>query len=127
MNDSTFVDYQRVRIQESQEEIPLGCIPRTVDIIVRGECVESAQPGDHCDFVGTLIAIPDVSVLSAPGIRADIQNRKGPAAGVEGIRGLKSLGVRDLNYKLAFLTTSITPSNFSVGFDCASVPNHLVI
>lgn len=114
MNDSTFVDYQRVRIQESQEEIPLGCIPRTVDIIVRGECVETAQPGDHCDFVGTLITIPDVSVLSAPGLRADTRNRKGQTDGIEGVRGLKALGVRDLNYKLAFLATSITSSNAAV-------------
>lgn len=114
MNDSTFVDYQRARIQESQEEIPLGCIPRTVDIIVRGEYVESAQPGDHCDFIGTLISIPDVSVLTAPGLRAEARNRKGQAEGVEGVRGLKSLGVRDLNYKLAFLATSITPSNAAV-------------
>jgi DNA replication licensing factor MCM6 len=108
------VDYQRVRIQESQEEIPLGCIPRTVDIIVRGECVEAAQPGDHCDFVGTLISIPDVSVLAAPGLRADARNRKGQTEGIEGVRGLKSLGVRDLNYKMAFLATSITASNSTV-------------
>jgi DNA replication licensing factor MCM6 len=114
VNDSTFVDYQRVRIQESQEEIPLGCIPRTVDIIVRGEYVESAQPGDHCDFVGTLITIPDVSVLAAPGLRADSRNRKGKVEGVEGVHGLRSLGVRDLNYKLAFLATSITASNVTV-------------
>lgn len=116
MNDSTFVDYQRVRIQEAQEEIPLGCIPRTVDIIVRGEYVEAAQPGDHCDFVGTLITIPDVAVLATPGLRADARNRKGQPEGVEGVRGLKSLGVRDLNYKLAFLATSITASNASVHF-----------
>ncbi|CAD5219544.1 unnamed protein product [Bursaphelenchus okinawaensis] len=113
-HDSTFVDYQRVRIQESQEELPLGCIPRTVDIILRGEAVESAQPGDHCDFIGTLIAIPDVSAISAPGMRAETKNRKGEQQS-DGVRGLKQLGVRDLHYKLAFLSTSVTPTNASLG------------
>lgn len=76
--------------------------------------MESAQPGDHCDFVGTLITIPDVAVLAAPGLRAEARNRKGQTEGIEGVRGLKSLGVRDLNYKLAFLATSITQSNSAV-------------
>ncbi|KAI5698898.1 hypothetical protein M8J75_013558 [Diaphorina citri] len=30
---------------------------------------------------------------------------------VEGVRGLKSLGVRDLNYRLAFLACSVAPTN----------------
>lgn len=67
VHNSQFVDFQRIRIQESQDELPLGSVPRNVDIIVRGEFVESAQPGDHCDFTGTLIVIPDVAMLSAPG------------------------------------------------------------
>lgn len=39
-----------------------------MEVIVRGEAVETAQPGDHCDFIGTLIAVPDVAMLSAPGL-----------------------------------------------------------
>jgi DNA replication licensing factor MCM6 len=66
--DSHFVDFQRLKLQESHEELPLGSVPRKIDVIVRGEGVEAAQPGDHCDFVGTLIVIPDVSMLSTPGI-----------------------------------------------------------
>lgn len=65
--DSQFVDFQRLRIQENQDELPLGSVPRNVDVIVRGESVEAAQPGDHCDFIGTLIVIPDVSMLATPG------------------------------------------------------------
>lgn len=49
------------------DELPLGSVPRNIDVIIRGEAVESAQPGDHCDFLGTLIVVPDVSMLSAPG------------------------------------------------------------
>ena len=42
-----FVDFQKVRIQEIQAELPRGCIPRSVDIILRAEAVETAQPGDR--------------------------------------------------------------------------------
>uniref|UniRef100_A0AC34RLL0 DNA replication licensing factor MCM6 n=1 Tax=Panagrolaimus sp. JU765 TaxID=591449 RepID=A0AC34RLL0_9BILA len=126
--ESEFVDFQRVRIQEVQEELPRGCIPRNVDVILRGETVEKVQPGDHCDFTGMLITIPDVSVLSAPGQRADAKNRqKGQRGDAGGLQGLKSLGVRELNYKLAFLCTGVVPTlqmfdelNFKQGTDFES-------
>ena len=48
VNKSRFVDFQKVRIQEVQAELPRGCIPRSVEIILRADAVESAQPGDKC-------------------------------------------------------------------------------
>ncbi|CAF3850375.1 unnamed protein product, partial [Rotaria sordida] len=111
---SRFVDFQKVRIQESQSELPHGNIPRCLDIIMRNECVEQAKPGDRCDFIGTLIVLPDVSQLSMPGVRSESAQRtqgtddKGYNA--EGVRGLKALGVRDLTYHLAFLACHITPA-----------------
>ncbi len=47
MNKSKFVDFQKVRIQEIQSELPRGCIPRSVEIVLRAEAVESAQAGDR--------------------------------------------------------------------------------
>lgn len=44
--DSSFVDWQRVRMQENSNEIPAGSLPRTLDIILRHEIVESARAGD---------------------------------------------------------------------------------
>ena len=44
---SKFVDFQKVRIQEIQSELPRGSIPRSLEIILRAEAVESAQPGDR--------------------------------------------------------------------------------
>ena len=108
--ESEFVDFQRVRIQEIQEELPRGCIPRNVDVILRGEAVEKVQPGDHCDFTGMLITIPDVSVLSGPGQRSMNKKQKNQKNDAGGLQGLKSLGVRELNYKLAFLCTGVTPT-----------------
>ncbi|KAI1723260.1 MCM2/3/5 family domain-containing protein [Ditylenchus destructor] len=117
VDKSLFVDFQRLKIQETQEELPLGCVPRNVEVIVRGEAVETAQPGDHCDFIGTLIVVPDVAMLSGPGVRAQTKSRaRGKdEAQAEGLRGLKSLGVRDLTYRMAFLASTISSSNPALG------------
>lgn len=56
-----------MRIQEVQSELPRGCIPRSLEVILRAECVEKTQAGDRCDFIGTLIVVPDVSKLASQG------------------------------------------------------------
>ena len=35
--------------------------------MLRAEAVETAQAGDKCDFIGTLIVVPDVGSMSMPG------------------------------------------------------------
>jgi len=116
---SRFVDFQKVRIQEIQSELPRGCIPRSLEIILRAEAVESAQPGDRCDFIGTLIVVPDVSAINLPGARAESSARhKGEES--EGVSGLKSLGVRDLLHKMAFLACSVQSASASRGGGSAS-------
>lgn len=88
----------------------------SVEVILRAEAVETAQAGDKCDFTGTLIVVPDVGSISLPGARAESSARKpGEGPESEGVRGLKNLGVRDLNYRLAFLACSVTQSNPMVG------------
>lgn len=113
---SLFVDFQKVRIQETQAELPRGCIPRSVEVILRADIVETVQAGDRYDFTGTLIVVPDVGSLQFPGAKADLGSRhqKGEAAAMEGVRGLKALGIRDLNYRMAFLACSVqaTTSRF---------------
>ncbi|XP_069791270.1 DNA replication licensing factor MCM6 isoform X1 [Narcine bancroftii] len=112
-NKSRFVDFQKVRIQETQAELPRGSIPRSVEVILRAEAVESAQAGDRCDFTGMLIVVPDVSQLTTPGVRAETSSRVSGADGyeAEGVRGLRALGVRDLSYKLAFLACYVAQTN----------------
>ena len=112
LNASTFVDWQKVRIQENSSEIPTGSMPRTLDVILRGEIVERAKAGDKCVFTGTLIVVPDVSQLGIPGVRAeamrDGRGRNRETGGlIDGVSGLKSLGVRDLTYRLAFLACMV--------------------
>lgn len=114
LNKSHFVDFQKVRIQETQSELPRGSIPRSVEVILRAEAVETAQAGDRCDFTGTLIVVPDVSQIAIPGVRVESSTRrKGFSEGyeAEGVRGLKALGVRELSYRMAFLSCSVTPTN----------------
>ena len=73
--------------------------------------MERAKAGDKCVFTGTFIVVPDVSQLNVPGgNKAELMREaskagtNGPGtAGGGGVTGLKSLGVRDLQYKTAFL------------------------
>jgi len=111
---STFVDWQKVRIQENSSEIPTGSMPRTMDVILRGEMVDRAKAGEKCVFTGALIVVPDVSQLGLPGVRPtavrdDKSAMRGNDAGGNGVTGLKTLGVRDLTYRLAFLACMVTP------------------
>ncbi|XP_045506750.1 DNA replication licensing factor Mcm6 [Colias croceus] len=116
---SVFVDFQKIRVQETQAELPRGCIPRSLEIILRAEAVESVQAGDRYDFTGTLIVVPDVGSLSMPGAKAELTTRTKLAneGQMEGIKGLKALGVRELHYKTAFLACSVqaTSRRFGTG------------
>lgn len=118
IRQSTFVDWQKVRVQENSSEIPTGSMPRTLDVILRGEIVDRAKAGEKCVFTGALIVVPDVSQLGLPGVRPmsirDNQGRTGEAGGA-GVTGLKQLGVRDLTYRLAFLACMVTPDTSTPG------------
>lgn len=120
IRQSTFVDWQKVRVQENSSEIPTGSMPRTLDVILRGEIVDRAKAGEKCIFTGALIVVPDVSQLGLPGVRptAVRDDRNGPRsgeAGGSGVSGLKALGVRDLTYRLAFLACMVTPDTSTPG------------
>lgn len=118
---SNFIDFQKVRIQETQAELPRGCIPRSVEVILRSDIVETVQAGDRYDFTGTLIVIPDVAALQVVGAKAETGSRhKHGDSVMEGVRGLKALGVRDLTYRTAFLACSVQPT--SVRFGGAELP-----
>eukprot|EP00971_Amphidinium_carterae_P053013 1044197-Amphidinium_carterae.1 len=59
-------DWQRVRLQENENEVPAGSMPRSVDVIVRDECCERCKPGDKVLITGCPIVVPDVPSLMAP-------------------------------------------------------------
>ena len=120
IRQSTFVDWQKVRIQENSSEIPTGSMPRTMDVILRGEIVDRAKAGEKCVFTGALIVVPDVSQLGLPGVRPEAtrDSRNAPRGGDiggSGVTGLKALGVRDLTYRMAFLACMVTPDTSTPG------------
>ena len=107
---SVFVNWQKVRIQENSNEMPPGSMPRCLDIIVRNDMVERAKAGDKCTFTGCLIVVPDVSQLALPGSKLEpgTDRKGGNRTGVsEGITGAKALGARELTYKLSFLACMV--------------------
>ena len=119
IRQSTFIDWQKVRIQENSSEIPTGSMPRTMDVILRGEMVDRAKAGEKCIFTGTLIVVPDVSQFRVPGVRPqamrDPQGPRGGDAGGSGVSGLNALGVRDLTYRMAFLANMVTMDTSTQG------------
>lgn len=116
VNKSKFVDFQKLRIQETQSELPRGNIPWNLEVIVRGDIVEQAQAGDKCDFIGTLIVVPDIAALSLPGAKAETSSRivKNNINQTDGVSGLRSLGVRDLSYRLVFMASSVISTDAKV-------------
>jgi replicative DNA helicase Mcm len=58
---SRFVDWQKVRVQESPEELPPGQMPRSVDVILQGDIVDVSRPGDLVKLTGILQTAPDFS------------------------------------------------------------------
>jgi DNA replication licensing factor MCM6 len=113
---SIFGDWQKLRVQEHSDEIPPGCMPRTIDVIVRGELVERAKAGDRCSITGCLVVIPDGSALARAGEapRAVSQQRRSNAqtnGGGGGVRGLAALGVRELTYRTCFVASCVLPTD----------------
>lgn len=109
---SKFLDWQKARVQENANDIPTGSMPRTLDVILRGECVERAKPGDRCKFTGTEIVVPNVSQLGLPGVKpSSTLDTRGISRSSEGLNsgvgGLKALGVRDLTYSISFLACHV--------------------
>jgi DNA replication licensing factor MCM6 len=113
---STFINWQKIHVQENANEIPPGSMPRGVEVIVRNDQVERAKPGDKMTFIGSVMAIPDVGQLALPGGRVENTRDGGrPKDGYDnGVGGLKALGVRELTYKLSFVSCMVTAEDAKV-------------
>jgi replicative DNA helicase Mcm len=53
-NQSKFVDWQSVKVQERPERLRGGKMPRSVDCIIRDDIVDRAQAGNRVNIVGIL-------------------------------------------------------------------------
>jgi DNA replication licensing factor MCM6 len=117
LEQSTFVDWQRLRVQENADEIPPGSMPRSVDVICRNEIVEQAKAGDKIVFTGTIAVVPDTSGLSRVG-EATMGGKtqgKGAESFGDGVQGLKKLGVKEMTYKMIFIASSVQHTDQRTG------------
>jgi len=55
--ESEFIDWQRLTIQERPEELPPAQLPRSIEAIAREDLVDVAKPGDRIIVVGILKAV----------------------------------------------------------------------
>ncbi|RHW67650.1 DNA replication licensing factor MCM6 [Trypanosoma brucei equiperdum] len=114
-----FGDWQKIRLQEDTNNIPAGCMPRTMELIARNDAVEVAKPGDRIVAVGCPIVVPEVMKLFNQANRREVQREMSSTQrahqeaqqNLEGATGLRALGVRELNYRMCFLATTITSAN----------------
>lgn len=96
-------------------------MPRSMDVILRGEIVDQAKPGDRTIFTGTLVVVPDIVSLLKPGERPVASSRtdkmkRNEARTMDGVTGLRRLGVKDLSYKLVFIANSVHSADSRFGF-----------
>ena len=57
--ESEYIDFQLVGIQEKPEDLPPGQLPRIIDVGLRGDIVDLARPGDRVIITGILKTIQD--------------------------------------------------------------------
>lgn len=74
--NSTYIDWQRIYIQETQDEIPPGRTPTIIPIVLTCGLVDRGKPGDRIQIVGVWKAVPmqltngKLSVIFAPFLHA---------------------------------------------------------
>lgn len=54
---SEYVDYQRLTLQESPGSVPAGRVPRNKDVVLQGDLIDMARPGEELDVIGIFNSI----------------------------------------------------------------------
>ena len=104
-------------------------MPRSIDVILRGEIVDIPKPGDKAVFTGKLIVVPDIVQLMKPGEKTTSSNmdtskmKRNENRSLDGVAGLRKTGVKDLSYKMVFIASSVHTGDTRFGHnltnDCA--------
>jgi len=51
---SEYVDYQKIVVQERPEDVPGGQMPRSIEVRLTGDLVDTARPGDRVQIAGVV-------------------------------------------------------------------------
>jgi DNA replication licensing factor MCM7 len=54
---SKFAKFQEVKVQEHSDAVPVGHIPRSITVYVRGDLTRLTTPGDHVQICGVFLPI----------------------------------------------------------------------
>jgi DNA replication licensing factor MCM6 len=98
-------------------------MPRSIDIIMRGDIVDMAKPGDRSIFTGTLVVVPDIVQLMKPGEKHQTSKMdmskmaRSEMKPMDGVGGLKETGIRDLSYKMVFIASYVATADSRFGFN----------
>ncbi len=65
IQNSAFLDSQHFTLQEKPEDLPPGQLPRSVEVTVEGDIVDTARPGDRVAVTGILVGRQDFTRTGA--------------------------------------------------------------
>ncbi|KAL4291054.1 hypothetical protein GQ457_14G008530 [Hibiscus cannabinus] len=113
-----YKDHQTLSIQEVPENAAPGQLPRTVDVIVEDDLVDSCKPGDRVAIVGMYKALPGKTKGSVNGVfrtvlianNVSLLNKEAnaPIYSPEDLKNIKKIAERDDTFDL--LGNSLAPS-----------------
>ncbi|MEM3659433.1 MAG: LAGLIDADG family homing endonuclease [Thermoproteota archaeon] len=58
-DQSKFIDYQEIRVQEKPEDLPAGVMPHSISLRLTGDLTDRVRPGDRVQITGIVVAMPD--------------------------------------------------------------------
>ncbi|KAG0469228.1 hypothetical protein HPP92_018556 [Vanilla planifolia] len=113
-----YKDHQTLSMQEVPESSAPGQLPRTVDVIVEDDLVDSCKPGDRVSIVGIYKALPGKSKGSLNGVfrtvlignNVSLLNKEAnaPIYSLEDLKRMKEVAKRNDTFEL--LGNSLAPS-----------------
>ncbi|XP_028754886.1 DNA replication licensing factor MCM3 [Neltuma alba] len=113
-----YKDHQTLSMQEVPENSAPGQLPRTVDVIVEDDLVDSCKPGDRVAIVGIYKALPGKTKGSVNGVfrtvlianNVSLLNKEAnaPIYSAEDLKNIKKIAERDDAFDL--LGNSLAPS-----------------
>ncbi|PKA54358.1 DNA replication licensing factor MCM3 like 1 [Apostasia shenzhenica] len=113
-----YKDHQTLSMQEAPENSAPGQLPRTVDVIIEDDLVDSCKPGDRVAIIGIYKAIPSKSKGSLNGVfrtvlvanNVSLLNKEAnaPIYSLEDLKRMKEISKRNDTFDL--LGNSLAPS-----------------